>query len=146
MNKRSIFAFFCGMVFCLLFFSLIPVKNGRILNGNNIKPINDYVSNINVGGCGYFAMKLYQRLDSCKYSIVVIGPYNHVAILEKHSGYFIDSDGYRDSLSFQLRYKNKFSIISFDSLKKTVYKENSWNKSFDRKDTSMINDFVEQIW
>ncbi len=141
----TVIAFVSGVIFCLLFFPLMPIQNSRVIKGNDISDINKYVENINAGGCGYFAMKLYERLDSSKYSIVVINDGNHIAILENNTGYFIDANGYRDSLSFQLRYPNKFDKISYDSLKIMVSNIKNWNKTFDRKDTTVINKFVEQL-
>ncbi len=115
------------------------------IESNDIPAINASVKNINAGGCGYFAMKLYERLDTSVYSIVVINNGDHIAILENETGNLIDANGYNDKLHFQLMYRNVFNKITYDSLKTMVADSCNWNRTFNRKDTVIINKFIERL-
>ena len=115
------------------------------INSGDIPEINKYVKNINSGGCGFFALKLYNRLDSCYYEIVAINGLNHIAIREISNGAIIDCNGYQDVLSMQLRYKNKIEPISKDSLERLVYDFGKWNKAFTKIDTAAINLFIDRL-
>jgi len=115
------------------------------IDAGNIPEINKYVKNINGGGCGFFTLKLYNRLDSCKYEIVSINGLNHIAIREISNGAIIDCNGYQDILSMQLRYKNVINTITKDSLEKLVYDFGKWNKAFTKIDTAAINLFIDRL-
>ena len=136
------FIFFIGFVAGYFYFKTEPKK---YIDDAKIVKINTIVSNINSGGCGYFAMKLYQRLDTTRYSIAVINDGNHISILDRETGFFIDSEGYKDSLSYQLRYPNKFTLITYDSLCKWVNFGKDWNKTFNRIDTTIINEYINNL-
>ena len=122
--------------------------NSQVSKGidyNDMWLIKSKVKNINAGGCGYFALKLYEQLDSLLYSIVLINDGNHVVIRDNKTGFFIDANGYKDSLYYQLRYPNKFSEISYDSLSRMVDNKKMWNPTFDWRDTSVIINYINTL-
>lgn len=117
-----------------------------VIDGGEIPKINSQIKNINAGGCGFFALLLYERLDTSEYKIVSIRHLNHICILENRTGSLIDSDGYHDRLAMNLKYNTSdISEISLDSLRYLVYKDKNWNKTFNWKDTSVIKSFIKSL-
>lgn len=120
-------------------------KNPIVIPVDNIMLINDYVRNINGGGCGYFALRLYQRIEKKKYSIISIGGRKHVVLQEKKSGLYIDCNGYHDKTSLQLTYPGSgFQRIPEGVLRYWVY-HSTWNKDFNRLDTVTINKYIDNL-
>lgn len=129
-----------------VFFLTINLNHGRMIDGNTIPDINKKVKNINNGGCGYFALNLYRRLDHKKYDIVSIDTMRHFAIREKETGFYIDAAGFHSQMSFRLQNDwRTFDPISFDSLRKLVYRKDLWNSKFNWKDTILIDSFINGL-
>ena len=118
---------------------------GLLIYGNSISNVQVSVKNINNGGCGYFAYKLYQKLDHSKYSLYSINDVSHIVILEKGTGYYIDCDGYHTKLYMQIVYGFKFCQISEKYLINIINHDELWNKKFNRSDTLLINSFIKKI-
>ena len=137
------------LIFILGFYiSLIINQNSskESINVNKIKSTFKFVKNIDRGGCGFFAYKLFKRLDPDRYTIISINNLSHVAIYDKETDLIIDSQGARPIFSFQLRYNNcKFDEVSSDSLRILLDKKEIWKSDFNREDTCLIDDFVNNL-
>lgn len=130
---------------------MLPEKSSNIYEKELIK-INDIVPNINKGGCAFFALSLYKKLDSSNYEIIKIGNFEHVCIRNKVDGFFIDSDGFNTKYyhylmclpSFLIRKKSlKIAVISYQDLYDTFYFSNrKWNSEFNMSDTLKIKSFL----
>lgn len=130
---------------------MLPEKSSNIYEKELVK-INDIVPNINKGGCAFFALALYKKLDTSRYEIVKIGNFIHVCIRDKVDGFFIDSDGFNTEYyqylmclpSFLFKNKSlKITVISYDELYNIFYYTNrKWNPEFNMNDTSKIKSFL----
>ncbi len=117
--------------------------------GNNVYSftldVNNEVDNINNGGCGYYAMKLYEYLDTSRYSLVSIGRRTHICVLDNKYTVYIDSEGYHSFISMAVEYRTlDFKPISYSHLRWMVYNL-EWNKMFDQRDTTKIDKYFKSI-
>lgn len=117
------------------------------LDESSLMQARDHIKFINAGGCGYFAYKLYQRLDKNRYRIVDVDTMRHILLEDQENGLYLDSEGYHTKMEIQLRYgkgQNRIAEISEDSLRTLIYHAR-WNERFDKRDTILINDFIKSL-
>jgi hypothetical protein len=97
------------------------------------------VRNINQGGCGYFALKVYDKLEKGRYSIISIDTLKHIMLKDNVTGLFIDADGYFPLNTVKKDVGSHFKELSRNQLEKLVKNVPIWNTQFNRKDTTLIN-------
>lgn len=100
---------------------------------------------MNKGGCGVFAYNLYRRLDTSRYCLKIIDKGVHVVIYDKEKHYFLDSNGIKDSLGVGLYFGKLIEDITPDSLLKMINDPNIWNPTYDRKQDSIIEVYVDRL-
>jgi len=140
------YLFLCILIVfqCVLTIQSKPLIMNKI-HESEIIIIKDSVKHINQGGCAYFAMKLYEILDHCRYSLVRIKGYGHVVVEDKETGLYIDCDGISTTLyqSFMCN-SLSFEPVSYDSVRYRVYNY-KWNPKFNWEDTTKINNFINSL-
>jgi hypothetical protein len=115
-------------------------------NDSNIT-LTTSIPNINLGGCGYFALKLYQKVDKAKYRLVMINDFGHVVLQDRSTGQYIDSNGYHSLVELELYYgypTYKVQEISEAELVQLVNMTGFWNSAFKVSDTSQISLFLSK--
>ena len=108
-----------------------------------ITSINDAVHNINRGGCGFFALQLYRKINGEDYDIVQFP--QHFALRHKQKQLYLDATGITDKTSFELTHGGQGFVITQDSLEKLITKPNYWNREFNQDDTCKIIEFFENL-
>lgn len=139
-----LFGIFIGK---LLFSRFVYDKSPKIIEETVIKNIGSNIKNINNGGCGFFAYKLYQCLDKKRYEIVDIEDMRHICILDKVTRLYIDAFGYHSKFEMQVIFGEKtycIETITEDSLHKMLYKD-CWNKKFNKSDTILIDSMIKRL-
>lgn len=135
-----------------IFFMLIGLKinsgnknRSEIIYEEDIVQLNSFVHNINSGGCGYFALKLYDRLDTCRYSLVRIEGLKHVCVYDNEEELYIDSKGSHTLLSIHLWYGEDVEPITKQELEQYVNDHDSWNNKFNWNDTFKIIKYINKL-
>lgn len=140
----SIFVFLITIDLLVSFGSRGPAPAPRLYK---LHRISDSVANINRGGCGYFALKLYQKLQTTSsrdsFEIISIDTNYHIMLHRKGTEWYLDSDGYTDFKDIYCR-SCVFDTISEDVLKYLVLRC-KWNPKFNRADTAKINRLIDSI-
>lgn len=134
--------FYLGM---MLTISLLKESRQPAIYQSSITKINTLIPELNEGGCGFFALKLYRRLDSSRYSIVAIGNREHIAIMDKAYGNIIDSKGCHSKTSIDLRYNYPEYITLSEKELQMLVATQKWNKQFNLADTTCINQFIDNL-
>lgn len=149
---KGFFWFVLGIVaatLCFLVALLEHKKEGaNIIVEAEIPATFREIKNLNAGGCGFFALKLYRVLDKKKYSLAYIGKWNHVFVYENATGYLIDSNGFHNFLFMQLSFNgndNKLSFITEERLENELKDWSRWNPKFNRNDTTLINNYIKLL-
>ena len=112
------------------------------ISTDSLLTLKEPLKNLNFGGCGYFALHLYQKLDKNKYRIISVNNFNHVCLQDKETGAYIDSNGYHSLFELQCLYGfPTFKVIEMDEshLIDAVQNPKYWNTRFKRADTVVIN-------
>jgi hypothetical protein len=136
---KSACLFLLGFLVCAIIFKMPVVSRNRLI------AINDSIPDLNRGGCGFFAYKLFQRLDKKKYSLVVIDHGRHIMIWDWDKNLYIDSKGFHTKVDVQLHDGSEIEQISEDSLRRLLFVDKFWNKTFCKEDTTIINNFIDNL-
>lgn len=107
--------------------------------------INDTLPDLNRGGCGFFAYKLFQRLNKKNHTLVVIDHGRHIMIWDRDKNLYIDSKGFHTKVEVQFHDGSQLEQISEDSLRHLLFVDRFWNKTFCKEDTTIINNFIDNL-
>lgn len=118
------------------------------ISTDSLITLKEPLKDLNFGGCGYFALQLYQKLNKSKYRIISLNNLNHVCLQDKQSGAYIDSNGYHTLFELQCLYGfPTFKVIELSEphLMEKVQDARCWNTRFNRADTVIINRLLGKI-
>jgi hypothetical protein len=125
---------------------IVYYRDKKCIISGKLPDVNKAVSNLNSGGCGIFAYRLYARLDSTRYQIVTIGDGYHIMVFDNKTNMYIDSKGVHDNFYINLHYPKKdVKIISEDSLYEMLQDTSLWNSEYDRTQDLIIQKYLDQL-